>query len=447
MGSYKTCKVIDLSSEFLDQISSLYMNENDSDIVFIINGERICAHKFILTLRCDYFRLMFSSGYREAIESEVEVKDTSIETFKTILNFIYTGRVDLNDKCVEEIIEILCICHRYELHDLLGHLLTFLTSAIDAENVCGLYETAKLYNFTELIEPCQRFLREKGYEVLNEDAIYALNANTILELFSDDKLCAEEKEIFKAVAGWIRYNPKATDEEKEKLLATVRLEAISSNDLISSVWVSGLVDNNVILEIFQQRSEMPVDEFIDDDNLRYCMRPIKCIEEVAGFVQDKTAVYRRPYEQTASIIFSCPGEVVMNLDHVRFFNYMEIHLGNSENTGYSYYVESSTDGIEWNRVADYMDFYCYSTQYLYFNTVPTKYLRIHGYRCRSGTNFIIEALKCYIREIPFSMVSRCRIKTDLDYAAENKNKVRAPLYPNSFDNCKYKGNSLNLHRF
>ena len=107
MDSNKSTDYIDVSQSLLKELSSLYMSEKYSDFVFIVENERIFAHKFILCLRCDYFRLMFSSGLREAIHNEVEVKETPINAFKHVLYFMYSGRICLKNKKIEDIIDIL----------------------------------------------------------------------------------------------------------------------------------------------------------------------------------------------------------------------------------------------------------------------------------------------------------------------------------------------------
>lgn len=106
MDSYKN-ESLDLSKSLVSQLSSLYMSEKFSDFVFIIENERIFAHKFILCLRCEYFRIMLSSGLREAILNEVEVKETPLQAFKDVLYFIYSGRMHLQNKKIDDILNIL----------------------------------------------------------------------------------------------------------------------------------------------------------------------------------------------------------------------------------------------------------------------------------------------------------------------------------------------------
>ena len=39
-------------------------NEQFSDVAFLVEGRTVHAHKFILFARCEYFRRMFTGGYK-----------------------------------------------------------------------------------------------------------------------------------------------------------------------------------------------------------------------------------------------------------------------------------------------------------------------------------------------------------------------------------------------
>lgn len=69
-------------------------NLNEGPVVFILdNGRRIKASKNILSARCEYFRVMFSSSMRESTEEEVHVSDMSEQALRILLNYLYTDRV------------------------------------------------------------------------------------------------------------------------------------------------------------------------------------------------------------------------------------------------------------------------------------------------------------------------------------------------------------------
>ena len=66
-------------------------NEQFSDISFLVEGRTVHAHKFILFARCEYFRRMFTGGYKESTDPCVPIADVSFDVFLCILTFLYTG--------------------------------------------------------------------------------------------------------------------------------------------------------------------------------------------------------------------------------------------------------------------------------------------------------------------------------------------------------------------
>ena len=95
-------------------------NEQFSDIAFLVEGRTVHAHKFILFARCEYFRRMFTGGYKvrarrpnpnpdpdpdpnpnpdpdphphqESTEACVPIPDVTHDVFLCILTFLYTGK-------------------------------------------------------------------------------------------------------------------------------------------------------------------------------------------------------------------------------------------------------------------------------------------------------------------------------------------------------------------
>jgi hypothetical protein len=73
-----------------------FLNEPEfSDVTFVVDGKRIYAHKLILCLVSDCFRAMFTAGFREATEKEIEIPNCSYEAFYAMMVYIYTSRVPM----------------------------------------------------------------------------------------------------------------------------------------------------------------------------------------------------------------------------------------------------------------------------------------------------------------------------------------------------------------
>jgi len=67
-------------------------------VTFVVNSDRITAHKNILAARCAYFRAMFFSGMREAQRgNDITIRDTSPAAFRALLLHLYTDQLAFDD--------------------------------------------------------------------------------------------------------------------------------------------------------------------------------------------------------------------------------------------------------------------------------------------------------------------------------------------------------------
>ena len=77
------------TNQFKDDINypelHYFMNESLSDVVFIVEGQRVPALKQFSSVKSNVFRAMFCGNFRESEEQEVVIKDTTFDAFKTMI--------------------------------------------------------------------------------------------------------------------------------------------------------------------------------------------------------------------------------------------------------------------------------------------------------------------------------------------------------------------------
>ena len=91
-------RVRELPSARISEFGSLLDDPTSVDVTFVVNNERIPAHRTILAARSTYFRTMFSSGMKEAQEgNDIIVQDTSPAAFRAMLLYLYTDELAFDD--------------------------------------------------------------------------------------------------------------------------------------------------------------------------------------------------------------------------------------------------------------------------------------------------------------------------------------------------------------
>jgi len=72
-ASFQDTSVIISSSSFANEMGGLVDNSEYSDICFLVQDQKIYAHRPIIIARCPYFGTLFSSSFKETQQKTIEI--------------------------------------------------------------------------------------------------------------------------------------------------------------------------------------------------------------------------------------------------------------------------------------------------------------------------------------------------------------------------------------
>ena len=75
-----------------------------TDVVLEVGGELFHAHRVVLAAASPYFKAMFTGGLKESEMSRVTLQGVSPTAMSRLINFIYTGRIKVNEITVCQIL-------------------------------------------------------------------------------------------------------------------------------------------------------------------------------------------------------------------------------------------------------------------------------------------------------------------------------------------------------
>uniref|UniRef100_A0A1A9VT10 BTB domain-containing protein n=1 Tax=Glossina austeni TaxID=7395 RepID=A0A1A9VT10_GLOAU len=96
-------------------LGNLLDNEKFSDVILVVNGLEIKAHKSILAARSDVFAAMFEHEMEESKLNRVVITDIDYNVLKDMLKFMYTGTAPNLDKMSSD---LLAVANKYALENL-----------------------------------------------------------------------------------------------------------------------------------------------------------------------------------------------------------------------------------------------------------------------------------------------------------------------------------------
>lgn len=242
---------VDLTDLLSDQLASLALSTQYADIVFLVDDQRLPAHRVILAARSDYFRAMFyGGGFRESTQTEIRL-DIPLTAFRTLLRYIYSGHLSLARLSVEHVLDTFGLAHQYGFGALELAISAFLRGVLSIDNVCTILDAASLYELKELSDVCLTFMDQNAVSLLQHETFRTLSRHGLCALLRRDSFFAPEVQIFTAVSEWAKHN---AGEDVAGVVALVRLSLMNMEQLLKVVRPSGILHPDRLLDVFEEKS-------------------------------------------------------------------------------------------------------------------------------------------------------------------------------------------------
>ncbi|XP_026177990.1 kelch-like protein 22 isoform X2 [Mastacembelus armatus] len=205
----------------LDGLLSLRHRGILFDVVLLVEGRPLQAHRLLLAASCDYFRGMFAGGLRETQQKEIPIHGISYMAMKKILDYIYTSEIELDLECVQE---VLIAATLVQIENVISFCCDFLFCWLDESNILEVCHLADLYGLEQLnakihsyiIRNIQTLSRTDVYRQLPQDEVFRA-------LGSDELQVKSENEVYEAALHY-HYSPEQVENDQDnlKMLAAVR---------------------------------------------------------------------------------------------------------------------------------------------------------------------------------------------------------------------------------
>ncbi|EDW66145.1 BTB/POZ domain-containing protein 9 [Drosophila virilis] len=372
---------IDLGDRFSADIARLCMNERYADVEFIVEEQRLPAHRAILAARSEYFRALLYGGMSEATQREISL-EVPLDPFKVLLRYIYSGTLSLATLDEDAVIGVLGMANQYGFGDLEMAISKYLRQYLALNNVCMILDAARLYNLEELTQVCHMFMDRNAADLLQHDSFKMLSKESLKEVLRRDCFFAPEVQIFLAVWKWSRYNP---DIDIKTVVSYVRLPLMNLEHLLQVVRPSGILEPDKILDAIDERSTsktLPYRAALwPEENVATAKYLSRCIQGEcrSALLDGDVTSYDMEHGYTRHCITdSNDAGIVVELGTMCMVNHIRMLLWDRDSRAYSYFVEVSGNQQQWERVIDYSEYHCRSWQFLYFEARPVRYIRLVG---------------------------------------------------------------------
>ena len=221
-------------------------NEHFCDVILEVGSgddqARLKAHKNVLCAASPFFFNAFNSDMKEKKEGVIRLEETSKAVVEQLLEYLYTGHVDINEHNVFDLLEMadFVIVPSLKLASA-----EFISRTLSPSNCIMAYYSAVRYQCPVLQKHARDFIFANFTSVTESEDFLKLNVEQVEEWISSDEIKVNsEEEVFQVIVKWIEGSDHKEHEGFFKLFRHVRIVYVSRNFVFDVILHHPLVKDN-----------------------------------------------------------------------------------------------------------------------------------------------------------------------------------------------------------
>ena len=228
--------------ELARRLNMLRRHDHLCDVTLMTKDDKeFKAHRNVLSAASPFFCKLLQSDMKENREGIVRFEEISGAVMEDVLQFFYTGSVEVTQENSKDLIAaanyFLIPC----LKTVSGR---FIERQMSKLNCISTFYFAEMYQCDELITNTRKFIHANFASVAEMDEFLNLEGKEVERWISSDEISvAVEADVFKIVLKWIEQKKSERKASFERLFGHVRL-AFLSRDFLFNVVTNELVEEN-----------------------------------------------------------------------------------------------------------------------------------------------------------------------------------------------------------
>ncbi|KAK3741338.1 hypothetical protein RRG08_034383 [Elysia crispata] len=217
----------------LSEMHQLLLEGELCDVNLSVENSVIPAHRIVLAALSPYFKAMFCSNLEERQSFHIKIQDLNYHAVKAIVNFAYTGELDVTEDSVQSIMQTASMMQISTIEHICS---TFLVEHLHPSNCLGIRDFGHIIGSFHLREVSDKYCEANFFEVSQHEEFLKLDVDEVIGLISRDSLkVAKEEEVYAAVMRWVAFDPERSKNDVSLIMEHVRLPLVQWDFLIKEV--------------------------------------------------------------------------------------------------------------------------------------------------------------------------------------------------------------------
>ncbi|XP_059546001.1 actin-binding protein IPP isoform X2 [Myotis daubentonii] len=225
----------------LAQINKMRNGQHFCDVQLQVGKETFKVHRLVLAASSPYFAALFTGGMKESSKDVVQILGIEAAIFRILLDFIYTGIVDIG---VSNVQELLVAADMLQLTEVVNLCCAFLKGQIDPLNCIGIFQFSEQIACHDLLEFTENYIHVHFLEVQSGEEFLALTKDQLIKILRSEELSIEDEyQVFLAAMQWLLKDLGKRKKYVVEVLDPIRFPLLPPQRLLK--YIEGVSDFNL----------------------------------------------------------------------------------------------------------------------------------------------------------------------------------------------------------
>ncbi|XP_061109578.1 kelch-like protein 38 [Conger conger] len=233
----------ELSSHLLTQLNFLRQDRIFTDVLLCSDDQEIPCHRNVLVSSSPYFRAMFCSSFKESSQAKIDLKGIASGVLSGIVNYVYTGAITITMEIVLPLMQAASMLQYPRLFEACS---AFLQEQLNPDNCLSMIRLSEILHCGSLREKAREMAVRSFSDVAASEDFCELSLPELMCYLEDDRLCAEEEQVFETLLAWIHHDPFSRRGAIHDLFKKVRLRYIHPTYLFQFIANDPLIQSSTL---------------------------------------------------------------------------------------------------------------------------------------------------------------------------------------------------------
>ncbi|XP_045401488.1 actin-binding protein IPP isoform X3 [Lemur catta] len=225
----------------LAQINKMRNGQHFCDVQLQVGKETFKVHRLVLAASSPYFAALFTGGMKESSKDVVQILGIEPGIFQILLDFIYTGVVNIG---VNNVQELIVAADMLQLTEVVTLCCEFLKGQIDPLNCIGIFQFSEQIACHDLLEFTENYIHVHFLEVHCGEEFLALTKDQLIKILRSEELSIEDEyQVFLAAMQWILKDLGKRRKHVVEVLDPIRFPLLPPQRLLK--YIEGVSDFNL----------------------------------------------------------------------------------------------------------------------------------------------------------------------------------------------------------